>query len=136
MGTAFGGAIRDTGAELQLLSQMGYDATTFGNHDFDLGPDGLGKAIDVAAKAGRLPPLVSSNANFEADDEALADLQRQVEEGLIRRYIVIERDGVRFGIFGVLGKEAVAFTSGAGAVSFDDFIESSKETVEILRIEF
>jgi len=135
MGTAFGGAIRDTGAELQLLSQMGYDATTFGNHDFDLGPDGLGKAIDVAAKAGRLPPLVSSNANFEADDEALADLQRQVEEGLIRRYIVIERDGVRFGIFGVLGKEAVAFTSGAGAVSFDDFIESSKETVDVLRNE-
>ena len=135
MGTAFGGAIRDTGAELQLLSQMGYDATTFGNHDFDLGPDGLGKAIDVAAKAGRLPPLVSSNANFEADDEALADLQRQVEEGLIRRYIVIERDGVRFGIFGVLGKEAVAFTSGAGAVSFNDFIESSKETVDVLRNE-
>jgi len=135
MGTAFGGAIRDTGAELQLLSQMGYDATTFGNHDFDLGPDGLGKAIDVAAKAGWLPPLVSSNANFEADDEALADLKRQAEEGLIRRYIVIERDGVRFGIFGVLGKEAVAFTSGAGAVSFDDFIESSKETVDILRNE-
>jgi 5'-nucleotidase/UDP-sugar diphosphatase len=135
MGTAFGGAIRDTGAELQLLYQMGYDATTFGNHDFDLGPDGLGKAIEVAAKAGRIPPLVSSNANFEADDEALADLQRQFEAGLIRRYIVIERDGVRFGIFGVLGKEAVAFTSGAGAVSFDDFIERSKETVDILRNE-
>ena len=137
MGTAFGGAIRDTGAELQLLSQMGYDATTFGNHDFDLGPDGLGKAIDVAAKAGRLPPLVSSNANFEADDEALADLQRQVEEGLIRRYIVIERDGVRFGIFGVLGKEAVAFTSGAGGRFVSSTISSrnSKETVEILRNE-
>ena len=29
MGTAFGGAIRETGAELQLLFQMGYDATTF-----------------------------------------------------------------------------------------------------------
>jgi 5'-nucleotidase len=52
MGTAFGGAIRETGAELQLLSQMGYDATTFGNHEFDLGPDGLGKSIAVAAKAG------------------------------------------------------------------------------------
>jgi 5'-nucleotidase len=135
MGTAFGGAIRDTGAELQLLYQMGYDATTFGNHDFDLGPDGLGKAIEVAAKAGRIPPLVSSNANFEAEDETLTDLKRQVEEGLIRHYIVIERDGVRFGIFGVLGKEAVAFTSGAGAVSFDDFIERSKETVDILRNE-
>jgi TAT (twin-arginine translocation) pathway signal sequence/Calcineurin-like phosphoesterase len=35
MGTAFGSAIGHTGAELQLLSRMGYDATTFGNHDFD-----------------------------------------------------------------------------------------------------
>ena len=28
MGTAFGAAIRETGAELQLMSRMGYDATT------------------------------------------------------------------------------------------------------------
>ena len=40
MGTAFGAATRETGGELQLMSLMGYDATTFGNHDFDLGPDG------------------------------------------------------------------------------------------------
>jgi 5'-nucleotidase / UDP-sugar diphosphatase len=30
IGTAFGAAIRETGGELQLLSQMGCDATTFG----------------------------------------------------------------------------------------------------------
>ena len=40
MGTAFAAAIRETGGELQMLAQMGFDATTFGNHDFDLGPDG------------------------------------------------------------------------------------------------
>jgi len=133
MGTAFGSAIRETGAELQLLSLMGYDATTFGNHDFDLGPDGCAKAIDVAATAGRIPAVVSSNANFEADDPKLNDLKRQLKDELIRRYIVIERGGIRFGIFGVLGKEAVAFTSGAGAVLFDDFIESSKQVVKVLR---
>lgn len=133
MGTAFGSAIRETGAELQLLSLMGYDATTFGNHDFDLGPDGCAKAIDVAAKAGRIPAVVSSNANFEADDPKLNDFKRQLKDELIRRYIVIERGGIRFGIFGVLGKEAVAFTSGAGAVLFDDFIESSKQVVKVLR---
>jgi 5'-nucleotidase/UDP-sugar diphosphatase len=38
IGTAFGAAIRETGGELQLLSHMGCDVTTFGNHDFDLGP--------------------------------------------------------------------------------------------------
>ena len=55
MGTAFAAASRETGGELQLMSLMGYDATTFGNHESDLGPDGLGKSIGVAAKAGQVP---------------------------------------------------------------------------------
>jgi len=45
MGTAFSAATRETGGELHLMGMMGYDATTFGNHEFDLGPDGLGKSI-------------------------------------------------------------------------------------------
>ena len=51
MGTAFGAATRETAGELQLMSRMGYDATTFGNHDFDLGPEGLGKSIGVASQS-------------------------------------------------------------------------------------
>ena len=78
--------------------------------------------------------MVASNANFEADDPTLDALKRQFKEGVIRRYLVIQAPGgIRFGIFGVLGKEAVEFTSGAGAVTVDDFIESSKEVVKVLR---
>ncbi|MCK7577554.1 MAG: hypothetical protein MZV65_18285 [Chromatiales bacterium] len=43
---------------------MGYDATTFGNHEFDLGPDGLGKSIGVAAKAGRIPAVLAANTEL------------------------------------------------------------------------
>ena len=68
MGTAFGAASRETGGELQLMSLMGYDATTFGNHEFDLGPEGLGQSIGVAAKAGRVPALLASNTRFAAND--------------------------------------------------------------------
>ena len=53
MGTAFAAATREIGGELKLMGMMDYDATTFGNHEFDLGPDGLGRSIGVAAKAGR-----------------------------------------------------------------------------------
>src|SRR5580704_13445747 len=133
MGTAFGGAIRETGAELQLLSLMGYDATTFGNHEFDFGPDGLGQSIEVAAKDGHVPPIVASNTNFDGTDATLADLQRLAKDGVIRRYLVIERGGIRFGIFGVLGEEAIVFTSSAGATSFSDPIETAKEMVTVLR---
>jgi len=132
MGTAFGGAIRETGAELQLLSRMGYDAITFGNHEFDFGPDGLGQSIRVAAKAGHVPPVVASNTNFDGKDATLADLQRLAKDGVIRRHLVIERGSVRFGIFGLLGKEALVYTNG-GAASFPDAIETAKDMVNVLR---
>jgi 5'-nucleotidase / UDP-sugar diphosphatase len=132
MGTAFAAAAREAGGELKLMSRMGYDATTFGNHEFDLGPDGLGKAIGVALKAGKIPAVVASNTNFTKDDATLADLQRLAKDGVIRRYVVIERGGIRFGIFGVLGKEAQIYTSGAAA-SFSGAIESAQEMVKLLR---
>jgi 5'-nucleotidase/UDP-sugar diphosphatase len=133
MGTAFAAAIRETGAELQLLARMGCDATTFGNHDFDLGPDGTAQAITVAAKAGRLPAVVASNTTFEGSDPALAGLQQLAKDGLLRRYTVIERGGMRFGIFGVLGKEAMFYTGGAAPAKFTDPVETAKEMVKILR---
>ena len=133
MGTAFGAATRETGGELKLMSRMGYDATTFGNHEFDLGPDGLGKSIGVAAKAGRVPAVLATNTGLAQQDATLADLQRLAKAGVIRRHLVIERGGIRFGILGVLGKEAQFYTSGAGAVTFTDAIETAREMVTLLR---
>lgn len=132
MGTPFAAASREIGGELQVMSHMGYDATTFGNHEFDLGPDGLAMAIGVASKAGRIPAVLSSNTDFAGNDPTLAGLQQLSKAGTVRRYIVIERSGIRFGIFGVLGKEAQIYTFG-GAVKFPDFIESAKEVVKVLR---
>jgi len=133
MGTAFGAAIRETGAELLLLSRMGYDATTLGNHDFDLGPDGLAKSLDTSIEAGSIPSVVASNTNVSAMDPKLTGLQRLAKDGVIRRHLVIERGGMRFGIFGLLGKEAQFYTSGAGAVTFTDAVETAKEVVHLLR---
>ena len=133
MGTAFGAASRETGGELQIMSLVGYDATTFGNHDFDLGPEGLAQSISVAAKAGRIPAVLAANSSFAGTDATLTTLQQLAQDKVIRRYIVIERGGIRFGLFGVLGKEAMIYTIGAGAVSFPDAIETAKEMVAILR---
>jgi 5'-nucleotidase / UDP-sugar diphosphatase len=133
MGTPFGAASRETGGELQLMSLMGYDATTFGNHDFDLGPEGLGKSIDVAKKAGRVPAIIASNTNVTGSDTTLANLQRLAKDGVIRLYLVIERGGIRFGLFGLLGKEAQFYTTGAGAITSSDAIEAAKQMVQTLR---
>lgn len=133
MGTAFGAATRETGAELRLMARMGYDVTTLGNHDFDLGPDGLAEAVQMAIKAGSIPALVASNTSFAASDPGLTKLQRLSSEGVIRRYAVLERGGMRFGVFGLIGKEAVFYTTGAEAVTFSDAIETAKEIVTLLR---
>ena len=133
MGTAFAGATRETGCELQLLSRMGCDATTFGNHDFDLGPDGTANSIAAAVKTGRAPAVVASNTDFSANDATLAGLQGLGKDGSVRRYFIIERGGIRFGVFGLLGKEAQLYTDGAGAVKFSDSIEAAREMVKILR---
>jgi 5'-nucleotidase/UDP-sugar diphosphatase len=133
MGTAFAAAIRETGGELQLLARMGCDATTFGNHDFDLGPDGTAQAIAVAAKAGHVPAVVASNTDFSGSDPTLTGLQQLAKQGVVRRTFVIERGGIRFGIFGLLGKEAQFYTGGAGAAKFADPVETAREMVKQLR---
>jgi len=133
MGTAFAAATRETGCELQLLARMGCDVTTFGNHDFDLGPDGTAQAIAAAAKAGRVPVVVASNTDFSANEPTLAGLQRLASDGLVRRYLVIERGGMRFGVFGLLGKEAQFYSGGAAPAKFTDPIETAREMVNLLR---
>ncbi len=55
------------------------------------------------------------------------------ENGFCRAdYLVVERGGLRFGIFGLLGKEAMIYTSG-GATSFADPATAANEVVRILR---
>jgi len=132
MGTPFGAATRETGGELQLMAKMGYDATTFGNHEFDLGAKGLGDEIGVAAKTGFIVPILATNTILDAKDSTLTGLQKMAHDGFILPYKVIDRDGIRFGIFGLLGKEATFYTAGAGAVKFADAIETAKSTVRIL----
>ena len=133
MGTAFAAATRQIGGELRLMARMRYDATTFGNHDFDLGPDGLAQSISVAANAGRIPAIVASNTNLGSDDPTLDGLKRLTGAGLIRNYVVIERGGLRFGLFGVLGKEAQFYTTNKGAVTFIEADVAAQSAVKALR---
>lgn len=47
--------------ELALLSQLGFDAMTVGNHELDLGPDVLAMALAEASALGGAPQLLSAN---------------------------------------------------------------------------
>ena len=45
--------------EFKLMSEMGYDASTIGNHDFDIGLDGFKNALQFANF-----PFICSNYDF------------------------------------------------------------------------
>lgn len=77
----FGGEI-----EMKLMSEMGYDAGTIGNHDFDNGIEGLEKQLIHANF-----PLLNSNYNFSDT----------VMNGKTKEYLIKQYGGVKVGIFGI-----------------------------------
>ncbi len=72
--------------ELKLMSEMGYDASTIGNHDFDNGLEGLVKALPNA----NFPLL---NINYDFNDTPMKDKTAPFK--------IFVKDGVRIGVFGV-----------------------------------
>jgi len=57
MGSLFHMLAREEAMELRLMKDMGYDALTLGNHEFDLKPKGLARILHSAAAKGGMPPL-------------------------------------------------------------------------------
>lgn len=70
--------------EVGLMNEMGIDASTIGNHEFDFGLENMARLFRKANF-----PIVCSNYDFSGT----------VLESLVKRYVVIRRKGVRIGVF-------------------------------------
>jgi 2',3'-cyclic-nucleotide 2'-phosphodiesterase (5'-nucleotidase family) len=140
MGTPFQTIFTSDAPELRILGALGYDVTTFGNHEFDYRPDGLTGSLKVAISSKeKLPVIVSSNIQFPLDQEgkltdSLTELKEAMEDYGVRDYIVLERGGLKIGVFGVMGEESESMAPMSG-VTFDDEIEQAKRVVKILKEE-
>ena len=135
MGTLFH-TIRETrSSELVLMGLMGYDATTFGNHEFDFGPAYLGRALLAAKKQnrGKLPAIVASNSVFDSKAAELAEFSKAYNEYPVLPYTVIRRGRLVIGLFGLVGKDAALYVPEAKPVTFSDPIEAARKTIGILR---
>jgi len=133
MGSLFHMVSREQALELGLLREMGYDAVGLGNHEFDLMPDGLARILSAASARGGLPPMLIASAVFALEDPADDSLQRVFADGLVQRYRIIERGGVRFGLFALIGRDAAEVAPFASPVSFRDPVEAAREMVALLR---
>jgi 5'-nucleotidase len=71
---------------LQLMSAVGYDAGTIGNHEFDDGLEGIADSVHAAKF-----PLICSNYDFS--NTMLA--------GKFPRWKIFKRDGIKIGVYGL-----------------------------------
>ena len=69
----------------ELMNKVGFDLSTFGNHEWDGGPDGLRKVLGWANF-----PFVCANVTF---DDTLQMPNH-------RPYVIFERDGLKLGVIG------------------------------------
>ncbi len=72
--------------EMKLMSELGYDVATMGNHDFDGGMDGFVKAREFANF-----PFVCSNYDFK----------NTPIDGHTTDFVIILKGGLKIGVFGV-----------------------------------
>lgn len=136
MGTLFHTVSREKGGELQILQILKYDAITFGNHEFDFGVKGLSTMISSAIReVGAIPPIIASNLVLTENDPRDAQLRQFVKQGVIRPYLVLEKAGIRFGLLGVMGKDADEVINLKDPVSFSNRIEAVKKLIPKLRKE-
>jgi len=132
MGSLFHMLSREEAFELRLMKAMGYDVVTLGNHEFDLKPAGLTRIL-TANQRDQIPFIVSSNAIFSSESEADDELEKVFAEGIVEPYLVLEKDGVRIGFFGLMGKGAAEVAPFASPVKFEDPVAAAKRMVKKLR---
>ena len=113
--------------QLLLMNDMGYDALALGNHEFDFGPGGLAEIISKALDAGDIPPLLLANAVTDKKDEADDSLEELFERGVISRSLLIEKDGLKIGVFSLLGEDADESAPYAVPVTFDKITRTAKK---------
>ena len=105
--------------EIGLMNQMGYDAATIGNHEFDFGLDNMARIFRMANF-----PIVCSNY----------DCKGTVLEDLVKPYITLKRDGVKIGLFALAPPmKGLVFDGNCEGITFLDPAETAQKYIDILR---
>lgn len=131
MGTLFQTAYPTSAIELRMLGAMGFDVTTFGNHEFDYFQSGLKSMLKSAINSGdRLPSLVCANylPPVEGQEGYDPEIWQIYNDFGVKDYVIIERGGIYYVVFGLLGVDADDCAPNSGMV-FEDPVAVAKESV-------
>jgi len=114
--------------EISLFRYLGYDAVVLGNHEFDYGPEILADYLKKAGFPGanRYIGVLGSNIN-PPEDHPLANV------GIEKTRIIDLDNGLRVGLFGLLGKDAISVATNTGDIEFSEQHETARQMVEELQ---
>ena len=138
MGTLIQTVYDTEAAELRMLGYLGYDVTTFGNHEFDYRSQGLANMLKVAKSSGEtLPEIVVCNVDWDSMEKAgLNDGQKQIQSAFetygVKDYVMVQKGDVKIAVVGVFGKDALECAPTC-ELSFKDPVEAVKKTVEEIK---
>ena len=125
-------------AELRMLGYLGYDVTTFGNHEFDYRSQGLANMLKAAKSSGEtLPEIVVCNVDWDSMEKAgLNDGQKQIQSAFeiygVKGYVMVQKGDAKIAVVGVFGKDALECAPTC-ELSFKDPVKAVKKTVEEIK---
>lgn len=120
MGSLFHVAEEETGFQLNLMKQIGYEYITLGNHEFDFGPGALANALKSAGEKEGYPQVLVSNMVFSRESGEDDELEQLFQNKSIQPYSIIQKNGIKIGIFGLVGIDAARVAPASQPVSFSD----------------
>jgi 5'-nucleotidase/UDP-sugar diphosphatase len=121
-------ALNGSAPELTIMQEMGYDAVTIGNHEYDYGPDVLAQYLLEAGYPGAHGKTLVLASNTEAPaDHPLAARGLYIMTGTFEL-----ENGLKVGVFGIVGKDAVLSMGDTGDMQFLDQQETAREMVDKL----
>ena len=138
MGTLIQTVYDTEAAELRMLGYLGYDVTTFGNHEFDYRSQGLANMLKAAKSSGEtLPEIVVCNVDWDSMEKAgLNDGQKQIQSAFetygVKDYVMVQKGDIKIAVVGVFGKDALECAPTC-ELSFKDPVEAVKKTVEEIK---
>ena len=138
MGTLIQTVYDTEAAGLRMLGYLGYDVTTFGNHEFDYRSQGLANMLKAAKSSGEtLPEIVVCNVDWDSMEKAgLNDGQKQIQSAFetygVKDYVMVQKGDVKIAVVGVFGKDALECAPTC-ELSFKDPVGAVKKTVEEIK---
>src|SRR5262245_20225687 len=106
-------------ALMEMMRAMEYDAMAIGNHEFDYGSENFTRQMNAVPF-----PVLGANIFFKGADHPYS-----------RPYVILEKEGVRLGVIGIIGEDArsVALPSGITNLDFRDPVPIVRTLVAELR---